>query len=87
VAAEKEAEVGMTALTWWTDRSRTDDGRVGAVAVSKHGTGWRAFYGLGTGEMEVFDAGLWAIGIALRETIRRRGTLHTHAITTIGNML
>jgi len=23
---------------WWTDGSRTDDGKVGATAVSKHGT-------------------------------------------------
>ena len=57
---------------WWTDGSRSDDGRVGAAAVRKHGNQWRSRRSfLGTGRMEVFDAELWAIGLALDETIQK----------------
>jgi len=62
---------------WWTDGSRSDDGRVGAAAVYKHRDKWsfpRSY--LGTGRMEVFDAELWDIGLALEVTIEKRETLH-----------
>jgi len=38
-AREKEAKVGRGGWMWWTDGSRTDDGRVGAAAVCKHRDG------------------------------------------------
>jgi hypothetical protein len=61
-AREREAKVGAGVWMWWTDGSRSDDGRVGAAAVCKHGDRWKAFHShLGTGRMEVYDAELWAI--------------------------
>ena len=58
-AREKEAKVGAGVWMWWTDGSRSDDGRVGAAAVCKHGNEWRSRYSyLGAGRMEVFDAEL-----------------------------
>jgi ribonuclease HI len=69
---------------WWTDGSRSDDGRVGAAAVCKHRDGWRAFGShLGTGRMVVYDAELWAIGRALRESVKKRDTLQTHGVTKV----
>jgi len=73
---EKEPKIGAGVWMWWTDGSRSDDGRVGAAALCKHGNQWssrRSF--LGTGRMEVFDAELWAIGLALDVTIEKRETL------------
>ena len=69
---------------WWTDGSRSDDGRVGAAAVCKDGNQWRSRRSfLGTGRMEVFDAELWAIGLALGETIEKRETLQRHGVKTV----
>jgi len=69
---------------WWTAGSRSDDGRVGAAAVCKHGNQWRSRRSfLGTGRMEVFDAELWAIGLALGETIEKRETLQRHGVKTV----
>jgi len=63
-AREKKAKVGAGVWMWWTDGSRSDDGRVGAAAVCKHGNEWRTRRSYpGTGRMEVFDAELWAIGL------------------------
>jgi len=36
-AREKDAKIGAGVWMWWTDGSRSDDGRVGAAAVCKHG--------------------------------------------------
>jgi len=70
LAREKEAKVGAGVWMRCTDGSRSDDGRVGATAVCKHGDEWRSRRSyLGTGRMEVFDAELWAIGLALEVTI------------------
>jgi hypothetical protein len=38
-AREREAKVGARVWMWWTDGSRSDDGKVGAAAVCKHGDG------------------------------------------------
>jgi len=64
---------------WWTDGSRLDDGRVGAVAGCKHGNQWRSRgrY-LGMGRMEVFDMMLLVIGLALDVAIKKRETLEQH---------
>jgi len=63
---EKEGKAGSGTWTWWTDGSRTDDRRVGAAAVCLNGDGWTVFRSyLGTGRMEVFDAELGAIAVAL----------------------
>ena len=80
-AREKEAKVGAGVWMWWTDGSHSDDGRVGAAAVCKHSDEWRSrcTY-LGTGRMEVFDAKLWAIGLALEVTMEKRDTLRRHGV-------
>jgi len=56
----------MNAHTWWTDGSRSDDGRVGAAAVrsdcERGGSKALRSY-LRKGQMEVFDAEMWAIGM------------------------
>jgi hypothetical protein len=69
---------------WWTDGSRTDDGRVGAAAVCKHGDGWRSFRShLGTGRMEVYDVELWAIGVTLSESVKKRERLMENGVTIV----
>jgi len=65
-------------------RSWSDDARVGAAAVCKRGDRWKAFRcHLGTGRMEVYGAELWAIGLALRESVRKTDTLQTHGVTKV----
>ena len=57
---------------WWTDGSRSDDGRVGAAAVCKRGNHWRSRHSyLSMGSMDAFNAELWAIGLALDGRSRR----------------
>jgi len=69
---------------WWTDGSRSDDGQVGAAAVCKHGNVWRSRRSyLGTGRVEVFDAELWAIRLALDATIEKRETLQRHEVKMV----
>jgi len=83
-AREKEAKVGAGIWMWWTDGSRSDDGRVGAAAVCKHRDECRSRRSyLGTGRMEVFDAELWAIGLALDVAIEKRETLQKHGVETV----
>jgi len=36
---EKDANLATGVGLWWTDRSRTKDGRVGAASVCKHRDG------------------------------------------------
>jgi len=36
-ARDKEGKPGSGVSVWWTDGSRTDDGRVGAAALLLHG--------------------------------------------------
>jgi hypothetical protein len=38
---------------------------------------------LGTGQIEVYEAVLWALGLALRELVRTRDTLHTQGVTKV----
>jgi len=65
---------------WWTDGSRSDDGRVGAAAVCKHRDGWRGFCShLGSGRMEFYDVELCAIGLALQESLKKRDTADTQS--------
>ena len=69
----RECEAKEAAGVWmkWTDGSRSDDSRVRAAAVCTHGDGWKAFSShLGTRRMEVYDAVLGAIGLALGESVR-----------------
>jgi len=50
--------------------------------VCKHRDRWKAFSRhLGTGQMEVYDGEPWAIGLALRESVKKRETLQTHEMT------
>jgi len=49
-ATESEAKVSVGVWMWWTDGSRSNDGRAGAAAVCKHRNDWRAIRcHLGTG--------------------------------------
>jgi len=83
-AREREAKEGAGVWMWWTDWSRSDDGRVVATAVCKHGDCWKAFRShLGTGRMEVYDVELWAIRLALRESVSERDTLQTHGVAKV----
>jgi len=71
-AREKEAKGESGVWVWWTDGSRSDNGRVGAAAVCTHGNQWRSHRSfLGTGRMEAFDTEVWAIGLALDVTIEK----------------
>jgi len=83
-AREKEAKVGAGVWMWWTDGSRSDDGRVGAAAVCKHGNQWRSRRSyLGTWPMEVFHAELSAIGLALDVTIETTEMLQRQGLMTV----
>jgi len=83
-ARAREAKVGAGVWMWRMDGSRSNDGRVGAAAARKHRDGWRAFRShLGTEQMEVYDAELWAIGLTLWESVKRRDTLQTHRLTKV----
>jgi hypothetical protein len=49
---------------------------VGAATVSKYRDSWRALCShLGTGQMEVYDADLWAIKLAVQESVKKNDTL------------
>jgi len=68
-------KAAINAGVWmsWTDGSRTDDGRVVAAAVCKHGNEWRTRSSyLGNGCIGVFDAELWVIRLGLGETIKKK---------------
>jgi len=83
-AREKAAKVGAGVWMWWTDGSRSDNGRVGVAAVCKHRNEWRSYRSfLGTGHMEVFDAELWAIGLALDVAIDKTESLQNHRVKTV----
>jgi len=84
LAREKEAKVGAAVWMWWTDGSRSEDGRVEATAVCKHGNRWRSRRSfLGTGRVEVFDTELRAIGLALDMAIEKREKLQEHGVKTV----
>jgi len=36
--------------------------------------------------MEIYDAELWAIGLALRESVRKSGKLQTHGVTKLAGL-
>jgi hypothetical protein len=77
--SEKEAKVRAGVCMRWKDGSRSDDGQVGAAPECKHGNKWRTCRSyLGTGRMEVFDAELGAIGLALGVTVNRSERLQEH---------
>jgi len=64
---------------WWTDGSRSDDGRVVAAPVCNDRNEWRARRRfLGTGRMVVLNAKLSVMGLALNVAIGKRDTLHKH---------
>ena len=83
-AREKEAKIGAGVRMWWTDGSRSDDGRVGAAAVCTHGNEWRPHCRfLGTGRMEFFGTELQAIRLALDVAIEKRETLQVHGVKMV----
>jgi len=78
-AIEAEGKVRVGVWMWWTYGSRSDDVRVGAAVVCKHGNEWRSRRSFrGTGRIVVFNAELWAIGLVLDVTIEKRETLQSH---------
>ena len=78
-AKRKESKAGSGTWTWWTDGSRTDDGRVDAAAVCLNRDSWTVFRScLGMGQMQVFDAELWAIGIILQKSVAGADALRAH---------
>jgi len=83
-AREREAKVGAGVWMWWTDGSRSDDGRVGAAPVCMPRDSRSAFRShLSTGRMKVYDTALWVIGLALRESVKTTGKLQTHVVTKL----
>jgi hypothetical protein len=83
-AREKEAQIDAGVLMLWTDRSRSDAGRVGAAAAFNYGNECRSHGSfLGTARMEVFDSALWAMGLALHVTTETRETLQKHGVKTV----
>jgi hypothetical protein len=83
-ARERESTVGAGLWIWWTDWWRSDEDTVGAPAVSKPRDQWIPFRShLGTRGMEVCDAELWAIGLALVESVRNRYTRQTHVVKNV----
>jgi hypothetical protein len=83
-ASEKEAIIGAGVWMWWTDGSRSANGREGCAAVCKHGNEWRSGPSfLGTGRMELFEAELWAMGLALDVAIKMRETLQMLGVKTV----
>jgi len=78
-AGEKEAKVTSGVWMGWTDGSRSDDSRVGAAAVCKLGDELRTSHRyLGTGNVAVFEAKLWAIWPVFGEMIMRSQSLLKH---------
>ena len=66
------------------DRSRTDNGSVGAAAVCSSRQGWTLFRSyLCTGRMEVFDDQLLSIGVALRTSASKAEALRAHGVPTV----
>jgi hypothetical protein len=81
---EKEAKVARGVWLWWTDRSRTEDGKVGAEAVWKHRDGWKSFHShLGSGRMEVHHGELSAFRLALWESVKKRYILQANGVTKV----
>ena len=81
---EEDAKVGAGVWMWWTDGLCSDNGRVGAAAVRKHRDERRSHCScLSTGQMEIFDAKLCMMGLALKVTIKNRETLQRHAVRTM----
>jgi hypothetical protein len=72
----EESKIGARVTMWWTDGSRSDNGRVGAAAVCKHGNERRSRHSfLVSGRMEGFYCAMWAIGLALNVAIEKMETL------------
>ena len=83
-AREKKANVGEGVCMEWADRSRSDDGRVGAAAVCTHGIQWKTHGGqLGTGRREIVDAEPWVIGFALGEMVKGRERLQEYSVKMV----
>lgn len=83
-ARDREAKVGARVRIWWTDKSRSNHVRVRAAVVCKDRDGWSASDShLGTRQMEVYDAKLWAIRLTLHKSVRKWDTLQTHGVTKV----
>jgi len=81
---EKIAKIGAGVWMWWTDGLSSDDGQVGAGAVCKHGNQWRSRRScLCTGRMDVFEAEIWVIRLALDMVTERRETLQKHGVKMV----
>jgi hypothetical protein len=81
---DSEPNVGAGVWMWRTEGSQSNDGRGGSSGVCKHGDCWNTFCShLGTRRIEVYDAELWAIGLVLTESVRKRDTLQTHGVTKV----
>jgi hypothetical protein len=87
-ASEKDAKIGAGVWMWWADRTRSDDGPVGAAALCKHRNGRRSHHSaLVTGRRKVIDTGLWAIGLALVVAIGKIETLHKYGMKTVAILI
>jgi hypothetical protein len=83
-ARENEANVAAGVWISRTDGSRRDVGQVGAAGVFTHSDEWRTRHSyLGIGRMEVFETELWAIGLALEETVEKIEFLPRNWVTLV----
>jgi len=83
-ARQKEANISAGVCIWWTDGSRSDNGRVGAAALCKYWNTRRSCHSiLGTRHMEVFDAKLWVIELVPDFAIEKRETLQMYWVAMV----
>ena len=81
---EPKGKVGAGLRMWSADGSQSDDSIVSTAAVCTHRDNWNAVRShLETRRLEVNDAELWAIGLALQESLRKRDTLHTAGVMNV----
>ena len=81
---EQAANIGAGVWMGCRDGSHSDNGGVEAIAVSKLRIQWRVCdHFLVTGCTEVFNAALWALGLALDVAIDKRDTLLKHTVKTL----
>jgi len=81
---KNETKLASGTWMWSMDESQTDDGRVRDAVVCLNRDGWTLFRSyLGTGQIEVFDSELWALGVALWKSVARAEALQAHGVTTV----
>ena len=83
-ASEKHAKIRAGVWMWWTDGLSSDNGQVGAAVVCNHRNECRSCHSFVNARcMEVFDAELWGIGLAVGVAIEKGETLQIPGVKTV----